>query len=123
MRLKATDTAGRDDYPSTPPFLITPSFLKTFLHVLDIVEQGVPHSSVLITTSAIPKFYSNGFNLDLARATPGFPRDAWNKLQLRLLTFPMPLVALMNGHAVSVPTRFTEAEKADNLFDSLPLAL
>lgn len=88
-------------WSSPPDNRLTPSFLKAFLAVLDIVEQSVPKSSVLITTSAAPKFYSNGFNIELAKATPDFPRRYWNKLQLRLLTFPIPTVAVMNGHAVS----------------------
>lgn len=88
-------------WESAPDNRLTPSFLHTLIRALEDVSKNVPHSSVLVTTSAIPKFYSNGFNLELAMSTPGFWRETWNKLQLTLLTFPMPLVALINGHAVS----------------------
>lgn len=86
---------------SPPDNRLTPAVITTLLDVLDVVDKHVPRSAVLVTTSAIGKFYSNGFNLELARATDGFFRDCWNKLQIRLLTFPIPTIALMNGHAVS----------------------
>ena len=72
-------------------------FLKAFLLALDIIELRYP-VGVVITTSAIPKFYSNGLDLEHVMATPGFRDDLLYKLQRRLSTYPMPTVALMNGH-------------------------
>lgn len=53
----------------------------------------------MITTSGITKFYSNGLNLDHASFTPGFFPESLYALWRRLLTYPMPTVALLNGHA------------------------
>lgn len=77
--------------------LLTP-FLKTFLLALDILEFSYPHG-VVVTTSGILKFYSNGLNLDHARETPNFFPGAFFALCRRFLTYPMPTVALVNGHA------------------------
>lgn len=90
---------------SNPPDnRLTPSLITTFISVLDVVDKHVPRSAVLVTTSSssTPKFYSNGFVLALNRATPEFHRDHWNKLLIRLLTLPIPTVALVRGHAVSL---------------------
>ncbi|POS84559.1 hypothetical protein EPUL_004761 [Erysiphe pulchra] len=77
--------------------LLTP-FLKTLLLALDILEFSYPHG-VVVTTSGIPKFYSNGLNLDHARDTPNFFPEVFFALFRRFLTYPMPTVALVNGHA------------------------
>lgn len=45
------------------------------------------------------QFYSNGLDLDHVSATPGFFKDSAYLLWRRLLTYPMPTVALLNGHA------------------------
>lgn len=54
----------------------------------------------MITTSAIPKFYSNGLDLESASADPSnfFP-GALYALWARIITYPWPTVALINGHA------------------------
>ncbi|KAG9028596.1 hypothetical protein FRB95_006316, partial [Tulasnella sp. JGI-2019a] len=90
-------------FSNPPDNRITPSLITTFINVLDFVEKHVPRSAVLVTTSsnATPKFYSNGFMLTLGRETPEFHHDYWNKLLIRLLTLPIPTVALVSGHAVS----------------------
>ncbi|KAL4727220.1 hypothetical protein ACLX1H_006121 [Fusarium chlamydosporum] len=82
---------------SPPDNRLTTPVLKAFLNALDIIEFGYPHG-VVATTSGIQKFYSNGLDLEHAVATDGFwplLYDVWN----RFLTYPMPTVALMNGHA------------------------
>ncbi|KAF5020584.1 hypothetical protein F66182_7389 [Fusarium sp. NRRL 66182] len=81
---------------SPPDNRLTTPVLKTILNALDIIEFGYPHG-VVATTSGIPKFYSNGLDLEHAFGTEGFwplLYDVWN----RFLTYPMPTVALMNGH-------------------------
>ncbi|KAJ4182842.1 hypothetical protein NW755_010041 [Fusarium falciforme] len=82
---------------SPPDNRLTAPVLKAFLNALDILEFGYPHG-VVITTSGIPKFYSNGLDLEHAVATDGFWHllyDVWR----RFLTYPMPTVAFINGHA------------------------
>lgn len=65
---------------------------------LDILEHRYP-AGVVITTSSISKFYSNGMDLDHAAFTRAYMPNTLYKLWHRLLTYPMPTVALMNGHA------------------------
>ncbi|KAK3944511.1 ClpP/crotonase-like domain-containing protein [Diplogelasinospora grovesii] len=54
---------------------------------------------VVVTTSGIPKFYSNGLDLSSAFSDPTFLPSKLYRLFSTLLTYPMPTVALMNGHA------------------------
>ncbi|KAG9006981.1 hypothetical protein FRB95_009954 [Tulasnella sp. JGI-2019a] len=83
-----------------PDNRVTPGLVGTLLKVLDVVEEIAPKTAVLVTTSAIGKFYSNGLNLDkvMQHACPEFQSDYWNPLTVRLLTFPIPTIAWMNGH-------------------------
>ncbi|KAL5357386.1 ClpP/crotonase [Aspergillus floccosus] len=77
---------------------LTPNFIEAFLLSLDIIEHRYP-KGVVITTSGIPKFYSNGLDLELVSTTEGFlERWLW-KLFRRFLTYPMPTICLLNGHA------------------------
>ncbi|KAK6855074.1 enoyl-CoA hydratase/isomerase [Apiospora arundinis] len=46
----------------------------------------------------LDRFYSNGLDLQLAMSTPGFTENSLYPLFRRFLTFPMPTVALVNGH-------------------------
>lgn len=77
---------------------LTPEFIEAFLISLDILEHRFP-AGVLITTSGIPKFYSNGLELEKALSTPGFFEEYLYRLFRRLMTYPMPTLALVNGHA------------------------
>jgi len=85
-------------FSSPPDNRLTTSFCQTFLLALDIIENSHP-IGVVITTSAIGKFYSNGLDLEHASTVKGFWNDSLFKLWKRLLTYPMPTVALINGHA------------------------
>jgi len=84
-------------FSSAPDNRVTIPFLNSFLLSLNIIEHKYP-KGVLIATSGITKFYSNGFNLDEMLATPRFWEDGLNPLLRRLLTYPMPTIALVNGH-------------------------
>ncbi|KAE9576453.1 Enoyl-CoA delta isomerase 3 [Colletotrichum fructicola] len=84
-------------WSSPPDNRLTTPFCRAFLAALDIIEFSHP-PGVLLTTSAIPKFYSNGLDLEHAFATPGFFPDPLYKMWKRLLTYPMPTVALLPGH-------------------------
>ncbi|MCS5689100.1 MAG: enoyl-CoA hydratase/isomerase family protein, partial [Acidimicrobiales bacterium] len=72
---------------------------------LDEVEQTTgPHA--LVTASSDPKFFSNGLDLDWITSKgdhEGGDRrvfgDEAMKLFARLITFPMPTIAAVNGHA------------------------
>ncbi|GAO16203.1 uncharacterized protein UV8b_05582 [Ustilaginoidea virens] len=84
-------------FASPPDNRLTTAFCRALLQALDVIEFGGYKPGVVITTSGIPKFYSNGLDLEHAINTDGFWQlfyDVW----VRLLTYPMPTVALLNGH-------------------------
>lgn len=85
-------------FSSPPDNRLTPAFNATFLLALDIIEHKLPRG-VVITTSSITKFYSNGLDYENAIKDPTFFRDSLFPLWRRLITYPMPTLALMNGHA------------------------
>ncbi|KAI4759113.1 putative carnitinyl-CoA dehydratase [Aureobasidium sp. EXF-3400] len=82
---------------SAPDNRLTTSFCNAVHTALDILALKYPHG-VVITTSGISKFYSNGLDLEHANSNPGFTKDSLFALWKRLLTYPMPTIALINGH-------------------------
>ncbi|PHH67140.1 hypothetical protein CDD81_2909 [Ophiocordyceps australis] len=85
-------------WTSPPDNRLTTPLLRALLAALDALEFSGAAPGVVLTTSGLPKFYSNGLDLDHAFNTEGF----WALLYsvwARFLTFPMPTVALINGHA------------------------
>ena len=83
-----------------------PTFLKGFLKVLDQVERENSVKTAVVR-SAHEKIFSNGIDLewlvpviqknDLKTAKKFFYQ--MNELFKRLLTYPMPVIAAINGHA------------------------
>ncbi|KAI0834738.1 enoyl-CoA hydratase/isomerase family protein [Hypoxylon sp. FL0890] len=84
-------------WSSPPDNRLTPAFNTALMTALDIIEFGHP-PGVVITTSAISKFYSNGLDLQLAISSPGFFENSLYPLFRRFLTYPMPTIAMINGH-------------------------
>lgn len=64
---------------------LTPSFIDAMILALDIIEQRYP-KGVVVTTSGIAKFYSNGLDLDVASSTEGFLENWLWRLFRRFLT-------------------------------------
>ncbi|KAK0706767.1 ClpP/crotonase-like domain-containing protein [Lasiosphaeria miniovina] len=87
-----TITVGADNRLTTPT-------CRALLAALDTLEFGGFAPGVVVTTSGIAKFYSNGLDLEHALSTEGFTPDVLYRLFARFLTYPMPTVALLNGHA------------------------
>ncbi|EHK97070.1 ClpP/crotonase [Glarea lozoyensis ATCC 20868] len=85
-------------FTSPPDNRLTTSFCQTLLLALDILEFSHP-PGVIVTTSSIVKFYSNGLDLEHATSTEGFFGDSLYAVFKRFLTYPMPTIALLNGHA------------------------
>ncbi|KAK3344630.1 ClpP/crotonase-like domain-containing protein [Neurospora tetraspora] len=86
---------------SPPDNRLTDTCCTTLLLALDILEfspQKYP-PGVVITTSSLPKFFSNGLDLENALSDPDFLPHKLYALFRRYLTYPMPTVALLNGHA------------------------
>ena len=98
-------------YP--PDNRLTPQFNSTFLLALDILEHRFPRG-VVVTTSIINKFYSNGLDYENAIRDPTFMHGSLFPLWRRLITYPMPTVALLNGHA------FAGGRKSSLSFPSCP---
>jgi len=86
---------------SGPDNRITTASVTAILDALDLLEFSPDKypPGVLITTSGLPKFYSNGLDLEHALATEDFMPTKLYKMFARFLTYPMPTVALINGHA------------------------
>ena len=85
-------------FSSPPDNRLTPPFNDTLLLALDILEHRFP-KGVVITTSSIAKFYSNGLDYENAIKDPNFFKGSLFPLWRRLVTYPMPTLALLNGHA------------------------
>lgn len=77
--------------------LIT-AFCRALILALDIIEHRYP-PGVVVTTSAVPKFYSNGMDIEHSQFTRAYMPDTLYALWHRLLTYPRPTIALINGHA------------------------
>ncbi|CAH1778818.1 unnamed protein product, partial [Owenia fusiformis] len=83
---------------------ISNKFLKGFNDALDKVESNEDIQAIITTGTG--RFYSNGLNLNWL----GSLREQWgddeykkffenlHKLFLRILSFPMPTIAAINGH-------------------------
>lgn len=72
---------------------LIPAFIDALLLALDIIEHRYP-KGVVVTTSGIQKFYSNGLDLEVAMTTEGFTQKWLWKLFRRFLTcvFPSPFI-------------------------------
>jgi len=85
-------------FSSPPDNRLTPDFNQTFLLALDIIVHRLP-KGVVITTSSITKFYSNGLDYESAIRDPNFFPHSLYPLWRRLISYPMPTIAVLNGHA------------------------
>lgn len=82
------------------------SFVDEFNKALDEVS-GSTGPAALVTTAASDKFYSNGLDLDWVQNPTAHPAggdharfgDCFMKLMARLITFEIPTIAAINGHA------------------------
>ena len=81
------------------------TFVRAFDAALDEIEMSTDPIA-MITASADEKFFSNGLDLEWMVAQgehPGGDRDVFGSeymaLCARLMTFPVPTVAAVNGHA------------------------
>jgi len=82
------------------------TFVRALAEALDEVESS-SGPAALVTLSANEKFFSNGLDLDWVAAPADHPHggdrqvfgDEFMKLMGRIITFPMPTIAAINGHA------------------------
>jgi enoyl-CoA hydratase/carnithine racemase len=82
------------------------SFVRAIDEALNEVETS-DGPAALVTTSASEKFFSNGLDLDWVKDPESYPaagdRAAFGPefmgLMSRIMTFPMPTICAINGHA------------------------
>ena len=82
------------------------TFVREIADVLDEVEND-EGPGALITSSANPKFFSNGLDLDWIQSPESHPnggdREVFGEefmyLMGRMITLPIPTVCAINGHA------------------------
>lgn len=82
------------------------TFVRAVDEALNEVEASTG-AAALVTTSASEKFFSNGLDLDWVQQPEAHPasgdRDAFGPefmaLMSRIMTFPMPTLCAVNGHA------------------------
>lgn len=82
------------------------TFVREFSKALDLVEAS-EGAAALITRSSDPKFFSNGLDLEWRQSTDeshrGGDRSVFGQefmsLAGRLITFPVPTVCAIGGHA------------------------
>lgn len=86
------------EYNSPPDNRYTKRFLSAYLDALDYLRIN-GEAKILITTSRIPKFFSNGLDFEaaIADADDFFP-NYYYKLMHTMLTYPYPTIAVVNGH-------------------------
>jgi len=93
-----TMTAGENRWNTT--------FVRAFAGALDEIEAS-EGAAALVTTSASEKFFSNGLDLDWVRQPAAHPEAGdrvvfapeFMALMARVITFPIPTIAAINGHA------------------------
>jgi Delta3-Delta2-enoyl-CoA isomerase len=68
---------------------MTLPFCRALLSALDVLEFGGYELGVVVTTSGIPKFYSNGLDLEHAVATEGYWATLYSVWK-RFLTYAYP---------------------------------
>ena len=73
-------------WTSPPDNRLTTAFCTALLDALDRVEFGGYAPGVVVTTSSVAKFYSNGLDLEHAVTTPGFWTQSLYRLFTRFLT-------------------------------------
>ena len=83
---------------SPPDNRLTTPVCHALITALSTLQHTQP-PGVVITTSSLPKFYSNGLDLTHATTAPNFWTSALYALFRKFLSYPMPTVALLNGHA------------------------
>ncbi|KAH9496786.1 hypothetical protein Btru_010226 [Bulinus truncatus] len=100
FELKFQDNVAVVNMNANETNLIDNSFLMDMNTVLDTIESN--KSCLAMVTMGGKQFYSNGFHLEWMKSLP--PEDLvkfihdFKRLLKRVLLFPMPTLAVLNGH-------------------------
>lgn len=99
IELRSTDKYHVITLNNPPDNRLIPEVLEGYVDALTYLKTERKHDpKPLVTTSAIPKFFSNGLDLELAIRTEGFFNNSLFSVYKALLRFPWPTIALINGH-------------------------
>ncbi|KAF9506048.1 hypothetical protein BS47DRAFT_1378169 [Hydnum rufescens UP504] len=80
---------------------------EVFLKALDLVERdwrsstsevGAPGALIIVGQKSQQKFFSNGLDYEGISKGPGFFTNYFDVWIRRLIDFPMPIIAAINGH-------------------------
>ncbi|KAG0204569.1 hypothetical protein BGX28_003540 [Mortierella sp. GBA30] len=81
----------------------TTEFCAAICNALDYVQEVVDKEGMteaaLVSRGASEKFYSNGLHIEKAFSVPGFTEETFMPMLNKILLFPLPTVACINGHA------------------------
>ena len=72
-------------FEAPPDNRLTAPFIKTLTLALDVIEHRFP-KGIVVTTSNIPKFYSNGLDFEHVMSSPNFFFETLYPFWRRLLT-------------------------------------
>uniref|UniRef100_A0A6B2LH24 Enoyl-CoA hydratase n=1 Tax=Arcella intermedia TaxID=1963864 RepID=A0A6B2LH24_9EUKA len=79
---------------------LTKSFVQQMLNALETVTKKAKNGKKALITTGVGRFYSNGIKTD--KPADNEAKDLTNAIYLLLrtiLTFPIPTIAVLNGHA------------------------
>ncbi|KAF9353281.1 dodecenoyl-CoA isomerase [Mortierella sp. AD094] len=68
-------------------------------YVADTIDAESLSEAALVSIGESEKFYSNGLHMEKALGAPGFAEDIFMPMLHKILTFTIPTVACVNGHA------------------------
>ncbi|KAF8986244.1 hypothetical protein BGZ46_007775 [Entomortierella lignicola] len=68
-------------------------------HVAQVVDTEGLTEAALVSVGDSPKFYSNGLHMKKSLGVPGFSLGIFQPMLQKILTFTIPTVACVNGHA------------------------
>jgi enoyl-CoA hydratase/carnithine racemase len=98
LRVTDKDSYYLLEYNSPPDNRYTVEFIDSYLETLVFLRTKC-EPKALVTTSTIPKFFSNGLDFERVIKVERFFPDRYYALMRAILEFPWPTIALVNGHA------------------------
>ncbi|QNP97743.1 ClpP/crotonase-like domain-containing protein [Yarrowia lipolytica] len=83
---------------SPPDNRLTPELLTAWIEAMEALALYAEEPKPLVITSAMPKYFSNGLDLEATANVDNFTRDFYYPLIKTLLNFPWPTIGFLNGH-------------------------
>lgn len=83
---------------SPPDNRLTPDLISAWIEALQSLALYAEEPKPLVITSAFPKYFSNGLDLEATANVDNFTRDFFYPLIRALLDFPWPTIGFLNGH-------------------------